>query len=361
MPASLLDTRLCADLGLDVPVVAFTHCKEVAAAVTNAGGMGVLGAARYTAEGFDEALTWLDSACGGRPYGANVLLANADGRPASELAAEIPDEHRAFVAGLAERWGVQPTASSSYALGLVATPAIGHDQVEAALRHPVAALSFGLGVGSELAGRVKDHGVKVITAAGSVRHALVGQAAGADYIVAQGTEAAGHTGQIGALALIPQVVDAVGDIPVLAAGGITDGRQLMAARALGAVGVWTGTMWLVSAESEIDDIIVDKLIAADASEVRITRSSTGKPSRQLRTEWTEAWLDPQAPPVLPYPLQGLLVGEVVNGFHEQRISAGMGTPAGQGVGMITQARRSCADIMSTFVDQATRAADGLAS
>src|SRR5207245_4483199 len=152
-----------------------------------------------------------------------------------------------------------------------------------------------------------DHGLLVGALVGAKQHAERQVAIGVDVIVAQGTEAGGHCGEVSTMVLVPEVVDAVGDrAHVLAAGGIADGRQMAAALALGAEGVWTGSMWLTVQEAETPPDVLENLLAASSRDTVRSRAMTGKAARQLRTKWTEMWEEPGAPSTLPMPLQGLI-------------------------------------------------------
>ncbi len=353
---SPLATQLCQDLQLEFPVVAFSHCRDVVAAVSNAGGLGVLGAVRYTAEELETELRWLDEHA--VRYGVDVLLPSARaGLSLDEHAAAIPDGHQEFVRQLQQEAGVNmaPGAAPAYRPGfrdsLVSGPAEAAAQIDVVLKHDVAAVAFGLGSSSELLATLHERGVRVFGLVGSVEQAQRVASLGVDYIVATGYDAGGHTGDMGTFSLVPQVVDAVAPVPVLAAGGVASGRQLVAALALGAVGVWVGTLWLVSAESEVDPIVKRKLIAAQGSDTVKTRAFSGKPSRRLRSGWSQAWDRPEAPQPLGYFQQGLLVRDTCYRIADQQIEDYMDTPAGQGVGLVRQARPA-RDLLLDLVEEA---------
>jgi NAD(P)H-dependent flavin oxidoreductase YrpB (nitropropane dioxygenase family) len=181
--------------------------------------------------------------------------------------------------------------------------------------------------------------VLVAALAGSARHALKHRDAGIDIVVAQGYEAGGHTGEIASMVLTPEVVDAVAPMPVLAAGGIGSGRQIAAALALGAQGVWLGSLWLTTAEADLhSSALTRKLLAAGSGDTVRSRALTGKPARQLRTEWTDAWDDPDGPGTLPMPLQGLLVADAVSRIQKYEVDPLLGTPVGQIVGRMNEVR-----------------------
>jgi NAD(P)H-dependent flavin oxidoreductase YrpB (nitropropane dioxygenase family) len=214
------------------------------------------------------------------------------------------------------------------------------------------------------------HGRDVLVAGlvGTVVHAERQRAAGVDLIIAQGSEAGGHTGEIGTMVLVPQVVDAVAPLPVLAAGGIADGRQIAAALALGAQGEWCGSVWLTTEEAETHPVVKEKFLSATSADTLRSRSKTGKPARQLRSAWTDEWSDPANPEPLGMPLQMILVGEA-----EQRIArtatSNEGSRrlinyfVGQAVGMMNESKPATTvvfDLVEQYVDAATRIAATIA-
>ncbi|MCW2666347.1 MAG: monooxygenase [Frankiales bacterium] len=307
--------ELSRDLGIDFPIFAFSHCRDVVAAVSNAGGLGVLGATAHSPEALEVDLAWIDEQTRGRPYGVDLLLPAkfsdvASSRPSREdVLALLPPEQRRFVDDILARYDVPPlpehlTPSSGR---LSVSPQAGDELLDVAFTHPVKLVASALGAPSaDLVARAHGLGVKVAALAGTVEHALRSQAMGVDLIIAQGTEAGGHTGQIATMVLVPQVVDAVAPTPVLGAGGIGDGRQVAAAMALGAQGVWCGSVWLTTEEAETGEVVKRKFLAAGSGDTVRSRSLTGKPARMLRTAWTDEWDRADAPDPLPMPLQTLL-------------------------------------------------------
>jgi NAD(P)H-dependent flavin oxidoreductase YrpB (nitropropane dioxygenase family) len=157
--------------------------------------------------------------------------------------------------------------------------------------------------------RAHAGGVLVGALAGKKSHAVRHVASGVDIIIAQGHEAGGHTGDIGTMVLVPEIVDAVAPIPVLAAGGIGSGRQVAASLALGAQGVWCGSVWLTTQEAETHPVVKEKFLAATSSDTLRSRSRTGKPARQLRSAWTDEWEGESSPGTLPMPLQPMLIAQ----------------------------------------------------
>jgi NAD(P)H-dependent flavin oxidoreductase YrpB (nitropropane dioxygenase family) len=334
-------TPLCDLLGIDVPIAAFSHSREVVAAVSNAGGIGVFGAARFDPDELDEHLSWIDAEVGDKPYGVDVVMAASHaGDDKASLVASIPEGHRQFVESLRERFAIPRLSESRRNREhLTGTHPRARRQAEIAVNHRARVLVSALGPApADVVEAAHARGMLVGGMTGDARHARQHVIAGCDFVVAQGTEAGGHTGEIATMVLVPQVVDAVAPVPVLAAGGIGRGRQVAAALALGAQGVWTGSVWLTTTESDVDPIIKEKLLAAQARDAVRSRCSTGKPVRQLRTPWVDAWEQPDSPRPLPMPLQELLVYDAVKAIYEHRVSEVMGSAVGQIVGSITDIR-----------------------
>jgi NAD(P)H-dependent flavin oxidoreductase YrpB (nitropropane dioxygenase family) len=310
-------SKLAREMGLEFPVFAFTHCRDVAAAVSKAGGLGVLGVAGHSVGNLRMELEWIEKEVGDKPFGVDLLLpakfAGSDrgGFDAAQLDERIPEEHRKFLDELLARHEV-PSLPGDVVLGPEFS--VGYekqrDVIELAFEHPIALIASALGPPPEwMIEQGRERGVKVAALAGTVEHARRHAAAGVDLVVAQGYEAGGHTGQVSTMVLVPEVVDAVDPVPVLAAGGIGNGRQLTAALALGAQGVWTGSVWLTTEEAETHPVVKEKFLRATSSDTVRSRSLTGKPARQLRSAWTDAWDDPDNPDPLPMPLQPRLVRE----------------------------------------------------
>ena len=313
-----MNTQLARDLGLEFPIFAFTHCRDVAAAVSKAGGLGVLGVAAHSASALRAELEWIEKEVGDKPYGVDLLLpgkfvgSDRDGGfSGDELDARIPDEHKRFLDELLEQHEVPKLAADAkigneFAVGLDRQ----RDVIEMLFEYKISLIASALGPPPEwMVSMGREKGVKVAALAGTVEHAKRHAAAGADIIIAQGYEAGGHTGEIATMVLVPEVVDAVAPLPVLAAGGIGSGRQITASLALGAQGVWIGSLWLTTEEAETHPVVKEKFLAAGAGDTIRSRSLTGKPARQLRSAWTDAWEDPSNPDPLPMPLQPRLVRE----------------------------------------------------
>jgi NAD(P)H-dependent flavin oxidoreductase YrpB (nitropropane dioxygenase family) len=315
-------TRVAELLGVEFPICAFSHCRDVVAAVTNAGGFGILGAVAHSPERLQNELAWIKEQTRGKPYGVDLLLppkyvgAEQGGIDAQQVRALLPEEHRAFLDDLLARYGIAGIAESPdnrdrprrSAGGLNISPKGYEPLLDVAFDHDIRLIASALGPPpSDLVDRAHDQDVLVAALAGTTQHARRHAAAGVDLIVAQGTEAGGHTGEVATMVLVPEVVDAVAPTPVLAAGGIARGRQIAAALALGAEGVWCGSVWLTTEEAETPPVVKDKFLAASSSDTVRSRSMTGKPARMLRTAWTDEWARPDTPDPLGMPLQTALV------------------------------------------------------
>jgi NAD(P)H-dependent flavin oxidoreductase YrpB (nitropropane dioxygenase family) len=384
-------TELCDLFGIDVPIFAFSHCRDVVAAVTNAGGLGVLGALAFSPEQLELECRWIDDNVDGKPYGVDTVmpmsyagkdegLGKADAKT-GEVDADgfqnmIPDATKKWIESVLEEYEVPPLpddhATSDSGVGggssglLGWTDGGGRNHIEVALRHPgVKLLVNALGPPpKDIIDLAHEHGVKVAALTGAVEHAQRQKQAGVDIIVAQGTEAGGHTGEIGSMVLIPDIVEAVAPTPVLGAGGIGSGRQAAAAMALGASGVWTGSVWLTVREADVSPLVKEKLFRARPKDAVRSRSLSGKPARLLRTAWTEAWEREDCPGTLPMPLQYMACSEAQTRIGLAARDEGskardlIGMPVGQVVGRMTQ-EMSSADVIYQFIDEFVEAVDRL--
>lgn len=363
-------TPVCEQFGIEYPIFGFTPSEHVAAAISRAGGLGVLGCVRFNdAAELDAVLDWMDHETDGKPYGVDIVMpmkVPGEGTP-TDLYALVPDEHRRFVDDTLRQLGVPPlngdAGHSDGVLGWLHSVARSH--VDVALDHPISLIANALGSPPEdVIDRAHGHGVPVAALAGTAGHARRHVERGVDVVVAQGHEAGGHTGEITTMVLTPEVVDDVGDrVPVLAAGGIGSGRHAAAALALGAQGVWTGSCWLTTQENVLggkNSATKRALLAATSAETVRTRIYTGKPARLLKTRWTQAWEADDAPEPLPMPLQNVLVAEA-----HQRIAASddpevVSIPVGQIVGRMNEVR-PVDDVVAEFVAEYARTVDRLTS
>jgi NAD(P)H-dependent flavin oxidoreductase YrpB (nitropropane dioxygenase family) len=343
---------LCDIYGIDTPIFAFSHSPAVVLAVTRVGGFGVLGAAGMEPEQLDQALQMLTRECAGKSFGIDLIIPEQyvgreeGGLSLEKLQSLIPQGHRDFLDTLLDDYHVpRQTAPETLAsrAGIGISEKRGKELVDIALAYPVKLIVNALGVPPayiiELA---HQKGVRVGALVGAVKHAVHQKEAGVDLIIAQGFEAGGHTGEIASMVLTPQVVDAVAPTPVLTAGGVASGRQMAAALALGAQGVWTGSVWLMTEEAETHPVVKEKFLHATSSDTLRSRASTGKPARQLQSSWTDAWEDPSNPKPLPMPLHTLLTMDAQLSIQQDALQGGEGGKklinyfVGQSVGMFKQ-------------------------
>ena len=372
-----MDNALCRMTGAEFPLFAFSHCRDVVVAVSKAGGFGVFGAAAYTPEQFEQELAWIDAHIDGKPYGVDVLVPETvDPRVTAftnnaQRAAAISDEHKQFTAGLLAQYGVKVAPEDSLRVreGAGITPENGAALMEVAFRHPIRLIANALGIAPPaMIAEGKRRGIPVAALVGAKEHALRQAAAGVDIIVAQGGEAGGHCGEVSTLVLVPEVVRALKgagqDIPVLAAGGIMTGGQMAAMMAAGAQGAWCGSVWLSTPEAETSEAFRQKMIVARSRDTVRSKSRTGKPARQLRTAWHEAWDGPDSPGTLPMPLMGM-VSEPSFAHIEKAVVNGNAQAhdlvsyfVGQGVGLI-EAERSCRQVVQDFREEFAEAVLGL--
>ncbi len=362
--------------GIDVPILAFTHCRDVVVAVSKAGGMGVLGAAGHTPEQLEVDLAWIEEELQGHhPYGVDVIVpakyegSDGGGLTMGDVHERIPAEHREFLNDILERYDVPelPDDDSSRGLGVGSGDApapmsagqVG-PQLDISLAYNPALLVNALGPPPAfMIDQAKAAGKKIGALAGKAQHAERHVNAGVDLVIAQGSEAGGHTGEIGTMVLIPEIVDAVGDMPVLGAGGIGRGRQMAAAMALGAQGVWCGSVWLTTEEAETHPVVKDKFLAATSSDTLRSRSRTGKPARQLRSAWTDEWEDPATPGPLGMPMQPVLIGKAIQRIDRSAHRPGSGAEklanyfVGQIVGTMNKVKPASQvvyDMIEEFID-----------
>jgi NAD(P)H-dependent flavin oxidoreductase YrpB (nitropropane dioxygenase family) len=343
-------TELCDRLHIEFPIFAFSHCRDVVAAVSKSGGFGVLGAVGFPPEQLEIELDWIDEHVGDKPYGVDIVIpgkyegmGELDPKKLEEqLLAAIPERHRQFVDEVLEKYGVPKLPQGERPVNelLGWTAATATPQIEVALRHhKVRLIANALGTPpEEVIEKIHGSGRLVVALCGAGKQAIAHKRAGVDIIVAQGTEGGGHTGEIGSVVLWPEVVDAVAPTPVLAAGGIGTGRQIAAALAIGAQGVWTGSIWLTVAEADAPPAQRDSFLHATSRDTVRSRSFTGKPCRMLRNAWTEAWESPDSPGPLPMPLQFMVTADAVARGHRYADKAKdvMFNPVGQIVGRMNE-------------------------
>jgi len=374
-----MKSKICEMVGCEFPLFAFSHCRDVVAEVSKAGGFGVLGAVAHTPESLEIDLAWIDEQVEGRPYGVDLIvptsLADKEGTLTPEdLEARVPPEHKAHVerilaengidtAGLWDRPIAEGMGDSLRERGAKA-------QLEVALRHPIRMVVNALGVPPPfMMEAARQKGIVVGALTGSREHAIKHVEAGVDVLVVSGTEAGGHCGEISTLVVVPEVLDTIremgADTLVLAAGGIVTGRQMAACMAMGAAGAWTGSVWLTTAEAETAPAVKEKMLAATSRQTVRSRSRTGKYTRQLRSPWTDAWQDKDAPEPLPMPLQGLVSGPALARI-DKLAEAGDANArrlatywVGQGVGLMNQPT-SARSVVYAFMEEFAESCERLA-
>jgi NAD(P)H-dependent flavin oxidoreductase YrpB (nitropropane dioxygenase family) len=328
-----MKSPICDMLGIEFPLLAFSHCRDVVAAVSRAGGFGVLGATAHSPETLERELKWIDDHADGKPYGVDVLIPENISTAGEKNVTWKKYDIELTTTNVADNQPQPFDAETAMEL------------LEVSFRHPIKLIANALGVPPKaMIDQGKKHGVPVAALVGAKEHALRQVAAGVDILVVQGTEAGGHCGEVSTMVLVPEVIKAIKkirDVPVLAAGGIMTGRQMAACMAMGAAGAWTGSVWLATVESETSAIFREKMIAASSRDAVRSKGRTGKPARQLRSVWTDAWdRGPDSPGALPMPLQSIISRDAFNSI-DRSAAAGNAKArdlvsyfVGQGVGLI---------------------------
>ncbi|MFV3077109.1 nitronate monooxygenase [Niveispirillum fermenti] len=344
-------------IGVDFPLFAFSHCRDVVAAVSRAGGFGVLGGSSFTPESLETELRWIDEHVDGKPYGIDILIPehqtlggelNMD-----RLMGQIPPKHVDFTVDLLQRHGINAGPGDVVTRQLPATlPEVGEALMDVAFRHPIRLIVNALGIAPpSMLSRARAHGVPVGALVGAKEHAIRQVQAGVDIIIAQGGEAGGHCGEVSTLVLVPEVIRAIAPIrpvPVLAAGGIMTGAQMAGCMAMGAAGAWTGSVWLATTEAETSEVFREKMVAATSRDTVRSRTRTGKPSRQLRSGWHAAWDSTGSPGALPMPLMAMIsipTFELIDKAAERPEAPARDLVTyfvGQGVGLVENVRSATA-------------------
>jgi NAD(P)H-dependent flavin oxidoreductase YrpB (nitropropane dioxygenase family) len=365
--------ELCNRLGIEVPIFAFTHCRDVVVEVSRAGGLGVLGAVGFTPEQLKQELDWIDEHIGDKPYGVDIVIPQKyegmgetdPDKLREQLEQMIPDEHRRFAAELLASHGVPAMPDKQGPKGGLQgwTIATAKPLLDEALKRPgVNLIANALGTPpADIIDEIHASGRLVAALCGRVKQAVRHMKAGVDVIIAQGSEGGGHTGDVGSIVLWPQIIDAVAPTPVLAAGGVANGRQMAAAMAMGAAGVWTGSLWLAVEEAQAEPAQKRSYFEATSEDTVRSRSWTGKPCRMLKNEWTEAWAADDTPDPLGMPMQGMVTFDAVRRTHTyagvESTQAVAFSPVGQVVGQIDHAQKSAEvvrDLLSEYVDAVER-------
>jgi len=368
-------TQICDQYGIEFPLFAFSHCRDVVAAVSNAGGMGVLGGVAFRPDQLEKELCWIDDHVNGKPYGVDIIVpAKYEGKGENltrdQLAQRIPDEHRAFINELLAAHGIEIEELRVASSALSGNT--GQSLLEVSLNHPIKLMANALGVPPDyMIEAGKQRGIPVAALVGAKEHAIKQVHAGVDLIVAQGTEAGGHCGEVSTLVLIPEVLEAISeipggrDVPVLAAGGIVTGRQMAACVAMGAAGAWTGSVWLTTEEAETAPHTKQKMLTATSRDTVRSAGRTGKPSRQLRSDWTDAWApNPKGRQPLPLPLQAMVAEPALRRIDKLAETGHPGAQAlstyfvGQGVGLMNKIKPA-REVILEFIEDYVAAAERL--
>ena len=365
---------------IDVPIFAFSHCRDVVAAVSKAGGFGVLGAVGHSPDALEIDLKWIEDEIGEHPYGVDLIVpakyegSDEGGLTVHKIADMIPDAHHEYVNEILEKYDVPElaeTKSGQFSMkndgAAPMSAGTAGPQLEIALAHNPSLVVNALGPPPQfMIDQVKEAGRKVGALAGKAQHAERHVNAGVDLIIAQGYEAGGHTGEIGSMVLIPEIVDAVGDVPVLGAGGIGRGRQMAAAMTLGAQGVWCGSVWLTTEEAETHPVVKEKMLQATSSDTIRSRSRTGKPARQLKSAWTDEWENPETPMPLGMPLQPVLINDAIARINRAAHKSGSGAEklanyfVGQIVGTMNKTKPT-AQVVYEMMEEFIEATESIAT
>jgi NAD(P)H-dependent flavin oxidoreductase YrpB (nitropropane dioxygenase family) len=357
-------TEFAKQLGLEVPIFAFTHCRDVVVAVSKAGGIGVLGAVAYSPEQLKQELDWIDAHIGDHIYGVDTAIPQKyEGQDETDpdklvamIEAAIPQQHRDFVNKLLADHGVPEWPEGEDEVPLSYSLPQAKLLIDEALTRPKCRMIVNaLGTPpAEIVEQVHDAGRLIGALAGRLKHGINHKEAGLDFIVSQGHEGGGHSGEVTSMVLWPQMVKTVAPLPVLAAGGIASGEQIMAAMAMGAEGVWLGSMWLNSTENQTEPAQRELYMNATSEDTVRTRSISGKPGRIMKNAWTDAWERPDTPDPLPMPLQGYLTFDATRRTNRY-VAVGdtrkvAFAPVGQVVGQINEIE-TCRDIMERLLTE----------
>jgi NAD(P)H-dependent flavin oxidoreductase YrpB (nitropropane dioxygenase family) len=355
-------TRLCDVLDIEYPIIqagmgGFSD-PPLVIAVSEAGGLGTLGGAVYEPDTLDAAIKEIRKGTS-KPFAIDLLLPDSlkdmEGVSKEGLMTYITDEYYTYAKELRKKFDI-PDDFHSTRGGALWTMEGTKGLLQVCLDNKVPVIAAGLGRLGWVMPECKKRGIKTIGIGSNVRMAMKHVEDQVDVIVAQGFDAGGHTGEIGTFAVVPQIVDAVKPIPVAAAGGVADGRGLVAALALGAEGVWCGSMFLLSNEVTFTERQKDRIIAATERDARISKAISGKTLRQLRSPFTEAWDKGPLPP-LGWPFHNLLTLDIVDYAYlhkdEEKYDAILVTPCSQSARLLNR-RRSAKQIIDDMIEQATK-------
>ena len=364
-----MNSKLCKELGIEFPLFAFSHCRDVVAAVTKAGGFGVFGATNLSGPELEIELNWIDSQVNGMPYGVDLIVPNnfvgkGENLSDEDMLGKIPQSHKDFAHNILENNGIdvdpnelEEDRKNHLRFGKNMTPEGAHESLTVAFNHPIKMIVNALGMPpKQMVDMAKDAGVKVGALVGAKKHAINQINAGVDILIVAGGEAGGHCGEVSSMVLIPEVYNAIKDIkdvPILAAGGIASGSQMAAAMAMGASGAWCGSVWLTTTEAETNPIVKEKMLSASSADTVRSKSRTGKHSRQLRSPWTDAWENSDQVQPLPSPVQPLVAEPALRKLDKLSLSgnkqaADLATYwVGQAVGLMNETK-SAGEVVQDF-------------
>ena len=364
-----MNSKLCKELGIEFPLFAFSHCRDVVAAVTKAGGFGVFGATNLSGPELEIELNWIDSQVNGMPYGVDLIVPNnfvgkGENLSDEDMLRKIPQSHKDFAHNILENNGIdvdpnelEEDRKNHLQFGKNMTPEGAHESLTVAFNHPIKMIVNALGMPpKQMVDMAKDAGVKVGALVGAKKHAINQINAGVDVLIVAGGEAGGHCGEVSSMVLIPEVYNAIKDIkdvPILAAGGIASGSQMAAAMAMGASGAWCGSVWLTTTEAETNPIVKEKMLSASSADTVRSKSRTGKHSRQLRSPWTDAWEKSDQVQPLPSPVQPLVAEPALRKLDKLSLAgnkqaADLATYwVGQAVGLMNETK-SAGEVVQDF-------------
>jgi NAD(P)H-dependent flavin oxidoreductase YrpB (nitropropane dioxygenase family) len=364
-----MNSKLCKELGIEFPLFAFSHCRDVVAAVTKAGGFGVFGATNLSGPELEIELNWIDSQVNGMPYGVDLIVPNnfvgkGENLTDEDMLGKIPQSHKDFAQNILETNGIDVDPNeldddrkNHLRFGKNMTPEGAQESLTVAFNHPIKMIVNALGMPpKKMVDMAKDMGVKVGALVGAKKHAINQINAGVDVLIVAGGEAGGHCGEVSSMVLIPEVYNAIKDIkdvPILAAGGIASGSQMAAAMAMGAAGAWCGSVWLTTTEAETNPIVKEKMLIASSADTVRSKSRTGKHSRQLRSPWTDAWENSDQVQPLPSPVQPLVAEPALRKLDKLSLAgnkqaADLATYwVGQAVGLMNETK-SAGEVVQDF-------------
>ena len=364
-----MNSKLCKELGIEFPLFAFSHCRDVVAAVTKAGGFGVFGATNLSGPELEIELNWIDSQVNGMPYGVDLIVPNnfvgkGENLSDEDMLGKIPQSHKDFAHNILKNNGIdvdpnelEEDRKNHLRFGKNMTPEGAHESLTVAFNHPIKMIVNALGMPpKQMVDMAKYAGVKVGALVGAKKHAINQINAGVDVLIVAGGEAGGHCGEVSSMVLIPEVYNAIKDIkdvPILAAGGIASGSQMAAAMAMGASGAWCGSVWLTTTEAETNPIVKEKMLSASSADTVRSKSRTGKHSRQLRSPWTDAWENSDQVQPLPSPVQPLVAEPALRKLDKLSLAgnkqaADLATYwVGQAVGLMNETK-SAGEVVQDF-------------